>query len=122
MTGQAAAGQGAGPAGALAASLIALTEAVAGLRDAQAHAAQAAAARRAAEQLQAAFTQARRRAPHPGQIRNRAAWPGGPADRAQDDFPVSLIDVVNAAAAQDPAAQRPRPHVTQPPARARPAR
>jgi len=82
MTGQAA-GQGAGPAGALAASLIALTEAVAGLREAQAHAAQAAAARRAAEQLYAAFTQAQRRAPHPGQVRNRAAWPGGPAGRAR---------------------------------------
>jgi len=121
MTGQAA-GQGAGPAGALAASLIALTEAVAGLREAQAHAVQAAAARGAAEQLHAAFTQARRRAPHPGQVRNRAAWPGGPARRAQDDFPVSLTEVVNAAAAQDPAGQRSRPHVTQPPTRARPAR
>ena len=61
MTGQAA-GQGAGPAGALAASLIALTEAVAGLREAQAH------------------------------------------------------------AAQDPAGQRSRPRVAQPPTRARPAR
>ena len=121
MTGQAA-GQGAGPAGALAASLIALTEAVAGLREAQAHAAQAAAARGAAEQLHAAFTQARRRAPHPGQVRNRAAWPGGPAGRAQDDFPVSLTEVVNAAAAQDPAGQRSRPRVAQPPTRARPAR
>ena len=98
MTGQAA-GQGAGPAGALAANLIALTEAVAGLREAQAHAAQAAAARRAAEQLHAAFTQARRRAPHPGQLRDQAARPGGPAGRAEDDFPVPLTEVVNAAAA-----------------------
>ena len=121
MTGQAA-GQGTGPAGALAANLIALTEAVAGLREAQAHAAQAAAARKAAEQLHAAFTQARRQVPHPGQARDQAARPGGPAGRAEDDFPLPLAEVVTAAAAQDPAGQRSRPHVAQPPARARPAR
>ena len=121
MTGQAAR-PGTGPARALAASLIALTEAVAGLREAQAHAAQAAAARRTAEQLHAAFTRARRRAPDPGQARDHVARRGGPAGRAQDDFPVSLTDVVNAASTQDPVGQRSRPHVAQPPARARPAR
>ena len=47
---------------------------------------------------------------------------GGPAGRAQADFPLPLTEVVNAAAAQDPAGQRSRPHVAQPPARARPAR
>ena len=48
-----------GQAGALAANLVALIDAVAGLRQAQAHAAQAAAARTAAEQLHTALTAAR---------------------------------------------------------------
>jgi hypothetical protein len=121
MTGHAA-GQGTGPAGALAVNLIALTEAVAGLREAQAHAAQAAAARRAAEQLHAAFTQARQQVPRLGQGRGQVARPGWPAGRAEDDFPLPLAEVVTAAAAQDPAGQRSPPHVSQPPARGRPAR
>ena len=86
-------------AGALAASLVALVDAVAGLRQAQAHAAQAAAARQAAQELHAAFTQARGRAPHPGQAHSRADRPGGPVGRAQADFPVPLAEALAAAAA-----------------------
>jgi hypothetical protein len=121
MTGQAA-GEGTGQAGALAANLVALAEAVAGLREAQAHAAQAAAARKTAEQLSAAFSQARRRASHPGHTHARPARAGGSAERAQADFPLPLAEVVTAAAAQGSAVDRSRPQVAQPPARARPAR
>ena len=52
-------GDGTGEAGALVANLVRLLEVVQGLREAQAHAAQAAAARHAAEELHAAFSQAR---------------------------------------------------------------
>ena len=121
MTGQAA-GEGTGQAGALAANLVALAEAVAGLREAQAHAAQAAAARKTAEQLSAAFSQARRRASHPGHTHARPARAGGSAERAQADFPLPLAEVVTAAAAQGSAVDRSRPQVAQPPARAKPAR
>jgi hypothetical protein len=94
-------------------------DAVAGLREAQAHAAQAAAAREAAEHLHAAFTQARGRTPHPGQAHSRPAWPGG---RAQADFPVPLAEMLPAAAAQESADVSSPAYVPQPPARARPAR
>jgi ElaB/YqjD/DUF883 family membrane-anchored ribosome-binding protein len=62
-----------GQVGALAANLVALIDAVAGLRQAQAHAAQAAAARTAAEQLHAALTAARAHVTHPGQTLARSA-------------------------------------------------
>ena len=52
-------GNGHDELGSLARSLVTLVDAVAGLRAAQAHAAQAAAARQAAEQLHAALAQAR---------------------------------------------------------------
>ena len=65
-------GDGSGEAGALVANLVRLLEVVQGLREAQAHAAQAAAARQAAEQLHAAFTQAR------GMITVPGARPGTP--------------------------------------------
>jgi hypothetical protein len=68
---------------ALAQNLVALVDAVAGLRQVQAHAAQAAAARKAAEQLHAAFTRARGRIPHPGQAGPRQAGPHTAAGRAQ---------------------------------------
>ena len=109
-------------AGALAANLAALIDAVAGLRQAQAHGAQAAAARRAAEDLHAAFAQARGRAPHPRQAHARADRPGDPADRAQADFPVPLVNALRMAAAQDSAELRSRPRAAPPPVRARPAR
>jgi hypothetical protein len=118
MTGGTA-GDGTGQAHALVTNLAALADAVAGLRDAQEHAAQAAAAREAAEQLHAAFTQARERTPHPGRARTRPARPGG---RAQADFPVPLAAVLTVAAAQDSAGVPSPAYVPQPPARARPAR
>ena len=66
-------GDGMGPAVALAGNLVALIDAVAGLRQAQAHAAQAAAARTAAEQLHAALTAVRTRVTRPGQTPARSA-------------------------------------------------
>jgi hypothetical protein len=116
------AGDGTAQARGLVTNLVALVDAVAGLREAQAHAAQAAAAREAAEHLHAAFTQARGRTPHPGQAHARPAQPGVPADRAQADFPVPLAEVLSVAAAQE-SADIPSPtYVPRPPARARPGR
>ena len=73
-------GDGSGEAGALIANLVQLLEVVSGLREAQAHAAQAAAAREAAEQLHATFSQARGMSPNPGHV--RASRPG-PAERGE---------------------------------------
>ncbi|HUY46053.1 MAG TPA: hypothetical protein VMV92_10050 [Streptosporangiaceae bacterium] len=115
-------GDGTGQAGALVANLVALADAVAGLREAQAHAAQAAAAREAAEQLHAAFTQARGRALHPGRVHPRPTRPSAPAGRAHDDFPVPLAQVLPVAVAEESVDVGSRPQAAQPPARARPAR
>jgi MobA/VirD2-like, nuclease domain len=88
-------------AGALLANLVGLAVAVAELRQAQQHAAQAAAARKAAEHLQAAMARARSSVPWPGQ----AARPQRPrsarqADVAREDFPRGLrLDEAVAAAA-----------------------
>ena len=60
---------------------------------AQAHAAQAAAARQAAEQLHAAFTQARGRIWLPVRGGDQVAGPG-PAARAEAEFPVPVAEVV----------------------------
>ena len=120
MTGQAA-GDGTGQAGALAANLVALADAVAGLREAQAHAAQAAAARQAAEQL-SCRVQPGPAAGATSRAHPSGARPGGAAERAQADFPLPLAEVVTAAAAQGSAVARSRPQVAQPPARAKPAR
>ncbi len=106
---------------ALAENLVALVDAVAGLRQAQAHAVQAAAAREAAEQLHAAFTRARGRIPHPGQAGPRRAGPHSAAGRAQADFPMSLAAVLAATAAgENPPGFRSEPRVVQPSPRARP--
>jgi len=109
---------GIGQAGGLAANLVALIDAVAGLRQAQAHAAQAAAARTAAEQLHSALTSGRVRVTRPAQVSARSAR----RTAAAADFPLPLADVLAAAVSTDPAGQRSKPQVVQPPARARPAR
>ena len=103
-------------------NLVTLVDAVAGLREAQAHAAQAAAAREAAERLNAAFAQARGRTPHPGQAHARSAQAGVPPDRAQADFPVPLAEVLSVAAAQESGDVTSPSYVPRPPSRARPAR
>jgi hypothetical protein len=88
-------------AGALLANLVGLAVAVAELRQAQRHAAQAAAARKAAEHMHAAMTRARSSVPWPAQM----ARPQRPrstrhADIAREDFPMGLrLDEAVAAAA-----------------------
>ncbi len=99
-------GDGMGDAVALAGKLVALSDAVAGLRQAQAHAAQAAAARQAAEQLHAALTAARIRVTRPGQTSPRSARPAA----AAAEFPLPLADVL-AAVSADSAEQRSKPQV-----------
>jgi len=106
---------------ALIANLVALAVAVAELREAQQHAAQASAARAAAEHLHAASGPARTSAAQFGQA--RAPQPGGPSAAARvalGDFPVParargpvLLDI---------AWPRPRPGGPLPPRRAGPAR
>ena len=111
-------GDGMDQAVALASNLVALIDAVAGLRQAQAHAAQAAAARTAAEQLHAALTAVRIPVTRPGQTPARSARHAA----ATAEFPVPLADVLAAAASADSAEQRSKPPVAKPPARARPTR
>jgi hypothetical protein len=113
--------EGVAHVGALAQNLIALVDAVAGLRQAQAHAAQAAAARKAAEQLHAAFIQARGPIPHPGQASPRRAGPHTAAGRAQADFPMPLASVLAATSPGEYSpGSRSSPRVVQPPPRPRP--
>ena len=109
---------GMGPAVALAGNLVALIDAVAGLRRAQAHTAQAAAARAAAEQLHAALTTARTRVTRPGQTPARCARHFA----AAAEFPLPPAHVLAAAASTDSAEQRSKPQVAKPPARAKPTR
>jgi len=74
---------------ALIANLVALAVAVAELRGAQKHAAQAAAARAAVAHMHAAVTDARSRVPRPGQAEDRQrSRTAAPADMARGDFPV----------------------------------
>jgi hypothetical protein len=103
-------------AGPLAGNLVALIDAVAGLRQAQAHATQAAAARAAAEQLHASLTAARVPVTRPGQTPARSAWHAA----AAAEFPLALADILATAVSTDSAEQRPKPQVAQPPARAKP--
>lgn len=110
-------GDGMGQAVALAGRLVALSDVVAGLRQAQAHAAQAA-ARQAAEQLHAALTAARIRVTRPGQTLASFARPAA----AAAEFPLPLAGVLAAAASAESAEQRSKPQVAKPPARARPTR
>jgi hypothetical protein len=82
------AGDGTMFSAALIANLVALAASVAELRQAQCHAAQAAAARAAATHLHAAAVQARSTAPHPGQAEARQSnRPASAADVAGSDFP-----------------------------------
>jgi hypothetical protein len=116
-------GDGTDEVGALARNLVLLVEAVAGLRAAQEHAAQAAAARQAAEHMHAALIQARERLLHPGRAAGQTHWPGGPTRRTGADFPVPVTKVLAAAtAAAHEAGVRPGRQVRLPPSRARPGR
>ena len=84
-------GDGTLAAAALLANLVALAVAVAELRQAQQHAAQAAAARRAAEHLHCAHTRARSRAAQPGwAVRPEHAGRATAPAAARSDFPVPL--------------------------------
>jgi len=110
---------------ALVANLVALAAAVAELRQAQQHAAQAAAARSAAGHLHTAMTQARSRAAR--LVRTHASRPrrtASAAETARRDFPAPLR-LEDLTAATDPAtsrsASRPR-HGPLPPRRAGPSR
>jgi hypothetical protein len=110
-----------GQVGVLVANLMELADAVAALREAQAHAAQAAASREAAEHLHTALTQARGRRPHFGQAHTRPAQASSSPGRVEADFPVPLAEALQAVT-QDVANRRSWPHTRQPPTRARPAR
>ena len=108
---------------ALIANLVALAFAVTELRRAQGHAAQAAAARKAAEHMHAAVMRARSSVPRPG-------WPQGPrrprsasaGDATRQDFPMPLrLDQALLTAASTTGAARPR-RSHQPPTRAGPGR
>ena len=105
---------------ALMAQLVALAAAVAELRQAQQHAAQAAAARDAAAHLQTAVAQARSQVPRFGHAQSRRSTRGrSAAENARQDFPTGLSPTQ---AAADPA----RSGSSQPdrvsPQRARPRR
>jgi hypothetical protein len=105
---------------ALIAQLVALAVAVAELRQAQQHAAQAAAARDAAAHLQTAVAQARSQVPRFGHAQSRRSTRGrSAAENARQDFPTGLSPTQ---AAADPA----RSGSSQPdrvsPQRARPRR
>jgi hypothetical protein len=114
-------GDGSSEAGPLARNLLSLIDAVAGLRAAQAHAAQEAAARQTAEQLHAAFMRAREPASGMRGAGVTVAGPGRPASRADGEFPVPVTELADAAAEHGTVAGS-RPRVVQPSARARPAR
>jgi len=109
------------PADALMGSLAALTTAVSELRQAQRHAAQAAAARRSAEQLHAAIRTARTHACQAQPLqRPHQAPPASWGDVASRDFPIPLRLVVATASARD---RDRRPDAArQPPRRAGPHR
>ena len=115
-------GDGMDQAGPLARNLVSLVDAVADLRTAQAHAAQAAAARLTAEHLHAAFMQPRERASYARRAQVPATGPARPASRADAEFPVPVTELSDVAAQQETADVGSGPRVAQPPARARPAR
>jgi hypothetical protein len=107
---------GAGQVSVLIANLIALVDAVAGLREAQMRAAQATAARTTAQQMHADWTQACRRAARPGYGHARPPGPRTPSAsaHAQADFPVPIDEALRAAA-RDSTDLRSRPHPPQHP-------
>jgi hypothetical protein len=108
---------------ALIANLVALAFAVTELRRAQGHAAQAAAARKAAEHMHAAVMRARSSVPRPGRPqgprRPRSASAG---DATRQDFPMPLrLDQALLTATSTTGTARPRRR-HQPPTRAGPGR
>jgi hypothetical protein len=107
---------------ALIANLVALAMAVTELRQAQQHAAQAAAARATTIHLHAATGQARSAAPSPGQAEaRRHGQPASGADVARRDLPAPLRP--DCAPAAGPGPSHPRPHRGPlPPRRAGPGR
>jgi hypothetical protein len=110
-------------AGALTANLAALAVAVTELRQAQKHAAQAAAARNAAEHMHTAMTRARSPVSQPGRPqRPRRPRSASAGDAARQDFPMPLrLDQALLTAVSTTGAARPgRGH--QPPTRAGPDR
>jgi hypothetical protein len=116
-------GDGTVLAGALIANLVGLAVAVAELRQAQQHAAQAAAARKAAEHMHAAMAQARSSVTWPGQTaRPQRPRSARQADAAREDFPMGLRldEAVLAAAASTRDVSPGRSY--QPPKRAGPGR
>jgi hypothetical protein len=115
-------GDGMDQAGPLARNLVSLVDAVADLRAAQAHAAQAAAARQTAEQLHAAFMQAGMRAPYVRRAHAPATGAAGPPSRADAEFPVPVTELPDAAAQHEAADMGSRPGPAHPPARTRPVR
>ena len=115
-------GDGMEQAGPLARNLLSLVDAVADLRAAQAHAAQAAAARQTAEQLHAAFMQARERAPYIRRANTPVTGPGRSPSRTDAEFPVPATELPDLAAQHEAADVASGPRVATPPARARPAR
>jgi hypothetical protein len=93
---------------ALLAQLVALAAAVAELRQAQQHAAQAAAARDAAAHLQAAVAQARSRMPRFGHAQARRSARGRrAAENARQDFPTGLSPTQAAAGPTRPGSSQP---------------
>lgn len=109
-------------AAALVANLVALTSAVAELRQAQQHAAQAAAAHSAAQNLHAVMTHARSRMPHPSEVHTRRhARSDAEARPAEADFPEPSGHGVLLSAGLG---SSPTPHRVRPlsPRRARPGR
>ena len=109
-------------AGALLANLAGLAVAVAELRWAQAHAAQASAARKAAERMHEAMVRARSSMSWPGQVaRPQRTQSAKQADAARRDFPMGLrLDQATLAAARTSDASPVRGY--QPPKRAGPGR
>jgi hypothetical protein len=103
--------------GALILNLMALMEAVAELRAAQNHTAQADAARQAAQQFHDPVADARRREARRGPVRTRHAWPQSPTTRDQTDFPIPISESLQTAPADMPGA-RSRVHAGQQSARA----
>jgi hypothetical protein len=108
---------------ALVAQLVALTAAVAELRQAQQHAAQAAAARAAAAHLDSAITQARARAPHVSHAQApRSTKVAGAAQTARHDVPTEMRPAsATARPAETPRSRSARPGRL-PPRRAGPRR
>jgi hypothetical protein len=107
----------------LMAKLAALADAVSELRKAQQHAAQSAAARRAAEQLHADLVRARSRTARPGRPdrpeRTRPVNPVNAEDVVRKDFPVPLRPLMQPPPGPSPAVSWPS-YRRRPPKRAGP--